>query len=282
MDIDEYIKSQDALFHYTKTSIAIEHILYEKQFKLSLLKDTNDPREYKFKLFSVMGWSLKPNTTSELLNRAQTAIDRILRQQCRVMCFCTNKKPNLILNDGNTIEDTHICSEGWSKSRMWAQYGQNHYGICLVFSKEEINNILNGMKSEIRDFKASYVKYSQQYQIDFDSITLDGNRLENEGVEEYSFKHVLENSEEFFFTKHIDYRDEAEFRFVIFEPHRKDTYKNLEYLDVKPSLKCVIVGDRTPEAYFHLINKMCVDLNIVSGRAYWDRGKPHLLFCKNA
>ena len=275
MSIDEYIKTSDALFHYTKTSIAIEHILHTKKFKLSLLKDTNDPREYQFKLFNVMGWSLDRDTTPKLLNEAQTVIDRILRHECKVMGFCSNNKPTLILNNGSSIEDEHVCSSGWSKSRMWSQYGQNHYGICLVFSKNELENVLNKKKSQIRDFKASYVQYSQQERIVWSAITLNGNRLESEGVEEYSFNHVIENSEELFFRKHIDYRDEAEFRVVVFDPNKK-----LEYLDINSSIKCVIVGDRTPEAYIPFINQMCADLNIESRRARWDRGKSHLLLCK--
>lgn len=275
MSIDEYIKTSDALFHYTKTSIAIEHILHTKKFKLSLLKDTNDPREYQFKLFNVMGWSLDRDTTPQLLNKAQTVINRILRHECKVMGFCSNNKPTLILSNGSSIEDEHVCSSGWSKSRMWSQYGQNHYGICLVFSKNELENVLNKKKSQIRDFKASYVQYSQQERIVWSAITLNGNRLESEGVEEYSFNHVIENSEELFFRKHIDYRDEAEFRVVVFDPNKK-----LEYLDINSSIKCVIVGDKTCEAYIPLINQMCADLNIESRRARWDRGKSHLLLCK--
>ena len=275
MSIDEYIKTSDALFHYTKTSIAIEHILHTKKFKLSLLKDTNDPREYQFKLFNVMGWSLDRDTTPQLLNKAQTVIDRILRSECKVMGFCSNNKPILILSNGSSIENEHVCSAGWSKSRMWSQYGQNHYGICLVFSKNELENALSKKKSQIRDFKASYIQYSHQERIALSAITLNGNRLESEGVEEYSFNHVIENSEELFFRKHIDYRDETEFRVVVFDPNKK-----LEYLDINSSIKCIIVGDRTPEAYIPLINQMCADLNIESRRARWDRGKSHLLLCK--
>jgi hypothetical protein len=276
-DIDEYIEtSEDALFHYTKVSIAIEHILHTKKFRLSLLKDTNDPREYKFKLLSTTWWPSDRDITIDLSDEAQTVIDRILRYECRIMCFCTNKKPILILNDDSLVEDEHACSKGWSKSRMWSQYGQNHHGICLVFSKRELEGILNKIKSQIKVFKASYVQYSQKDGIGWEAIILDGNRLENEGIEVYSFNHVMENSDELFFRKHVDYRDEAEFRVVVF-----DSNKKLEYLDISSWIKCVIIGDRTPKAYIPLINQMCADLNIESRRAHWDKGKPYLVFCNS-
>jgi hypothetical protein len=82
----------------------------------------------------------------------------------------------------------------------------------------------------------------------------------------------MENSEELFFRKHIDYRDEAEFRVVVFGPDKK-----LEYLDVSSWIKCVIVGDRTPEAYIPLINQMCNALNIEFRKVHWDGCKFHLL-----
>lgn len=273
MSIDEYIKTPDALFHYTKTSTAIEKILHTKKFKLSLLKDANDPREYKFKLFNTVGESLDPNTTCDLTSEAITVIDRILRYECRVMCFCTNNKPTLILGDGSSTEDEHVCSEGWNKSRMWSQYGQNHYGICLVLSKIELEKVL---KAQVSGYKVSHVKYSQQDGTSWGVKTLDGNRLKSEGVEKYSYNHVMENSEELFFRKNIDYRDEAEFRVVILDPDKK-----LEYLDVSSLIKCVIVGDRTPEAYIPLINQMCNGLNIESRKASWYRGKYYLQLCKS-
>jgi len=275
MSIDEYVKSPDALFHYTKTSTAIEQILHTKKFKLSLLKDTNDPREYKFTLFNIMGWSLKPVTTINLLNKVQTVINRILRNETRVMSFCTNKKPTLILNDGNTIEDNHACSNGWSKSRMWTQYGQNHYGVCLVLSHEELKEAIATYKPIVSASMADFVKYSQKDRISWKATTLDGNRLEREGIKKYSCNFIIENYPELFFQKHIDYRDEAEFRVVVLDPNKK-----LEYIDISSLMRCVIVGDRTPKAYFPLINQMCSALNIESRWAYWDRGKPHLLHCR--
>jgi hypothetical protein len=271
MSIDEYIEtSSDALFHYTKVSIAIEDILHTKKFKLSLLKDTNDPNEYKFKFFNIMGDSLDRNFTPNRLNEACSVINRKLGDECRVMSFCTNTKPTLILSDDSFLEDEHVCSKGWNKSRMWSQYGQNHYGICLVFSKEELEKVLR--ESKIKNYKAGYVQYSQQAGRDFEAITLNGNRLEDEGVKKYSFNHIMENSEQFFFRKDIDYRDEAEFRVVIFDPD-----KNLECLDVSSFIKCVIVGDKTSEAYHPLIIQMCKGLNIKSRKAYWDRGQFYLL-----
>ena len=273
IDDEDIETSSDALFHYTKASTAIEHILHTKKFKPSLLKDTNDLRECEFKVFGTTGSVPEPDAI-RLLDKAQYFIDKILRNESRVMCFCTNEKPKLILSDDSLpINDEYAWSEGWSKSRMWSQYGQNHHGICLVFSKEGLKSVLANAKkkSQIKDSLMFPVDYSQQDRYDFKAINLDSDRLEKEGVEEYSFNHVMENSKELLFRKHIDYRDEAEFRVVVFDPDKK-----FEYLDISSLIKCVIVGDRTSKAYIPLIKQMCADLKIKFRKASWSANMPKM------
>ena len=176
-----------------------------------------------------------------------------------MLCFCSNKKPTLILNDGNTLVDKHNCLEGWNKSRMWSQYGENHCGICLVFSKDGLEKELETKRSEIVDYKSGYVQYSQKNRMSSKVTTFNGNRFVTDGAEKYLIEHVIENSEEFFYRKDIDYRDEAEYRTVVFDPDSK-----LEYLDISSSIKGVIAGDGTPEVYFGLIYQLSEQLKIKS------------------
>lgn len=273
-NIDDYIRaSDDALFHYTRVSIAIEHILHTAKLRLSLLNDTNDPNEYKQKLFgsgrraSVQETQLQEEQYYEaLLRKAQTRIEKIRRSECRVMCFCTNDKPTLILSDGTTTKDKHV-SKGWEKSRMWSQYGQNHHGICLVFSKRELDAALARAKqeSQIEFYRMLPVEYSQQQR---EWPMIDGTRLKREGLEGYSLDYIKNNSKELFFRKHVDYRDEAELRVVVL-----DADKKFEYVDITSFIKCVIVGDRISKAYFPLIKQMCRGLNTELRRAGWSRSK---------
>ena len=277
-EFEEYVKnSDDALFHYTKTSTAIEHILYTKKFKLSLLIDTNDPNEYKQKLFgSLRRPSLRETEKEEkqfedLLKRAQYRIERIRRFECRVMCFCTNNKPILLKSDGNPIKDEY-ASSGWEKSRMWSQYGQNYYGICLVFSKKELETFLSKKKSHIKFYKIDSIEYTQQRPL---WPNIFGNKLQEEGIEKYSLKYIKENYKKLFFLKHVDYRDEAELRLVIL-----DSDKKFEYLDITSFIKGVIVGDRTSMAYIPSIYQFCQCLKIECLKASWYRNRPQMILGK--
>lgn len=56
--------------------------------------------------------------------------------------------------------------------------------------------------------------------------------------------------------------------------------KNREFLDVQSSLRGVIIGDRTPEVYTLLINRLCDDIGIEAREASWSRGEPNLRLSK--
>jgi hypothetical protein len=271
--LDKYMDTEDALFHYTRTSTALEHILFSKRLRLSLLKDTNDPSEYKFKLFNMSGWSL-PDNAPGLSKDALPVIDRILRSECKVMCFSSNKRPELILKEGTSVEDQYSCSAGWSKSRMWSQYGENHFGMCLVISRTALESTLRGIQAARIDFRCRFVRYAQDW-IDWHAMTLDGNRLVNEGIDAYCEKHVVENAKGLFFTKHIDYRDEAEYRAVVFDPLHQ-----IDYVDISSCIKGVVAGDRTSQVYYPLVRQMCAELKVEARRVSWSRGKPYLLACE--
>jgi hypothetical protein len=277
VNFEEYLETQDALFHYTKTSVAIEHILYTKKFKLSTLYDADDPREYKFKTSGSKRSSsakdvLDYESYRSLSDEAHIEINRILRFECRRMSFCSNVKPTLILSDNDHKIDEHFCSNVWAKSRMWSQYGEGHRGICLVLSKSEIEKAFNERKTQVKKYKADYVKYLPNSK---PNPIVDLSPEASKNVKDCASKYVMDNFELFFFHKHIDYRDEGEFRVVVFDPN-----KELEYLDICASLKGVIVGDRIHDPYVHLIKQMCKDINIECLRAHWSISSPHMLLVK--
>ncbi len=272
--LDDYIASEDALFHYTRCAIALEKILHDGKFKLSSLINANDPREYKFKLYGAIGWGNFPPDFEKKFHDIHPILDKALRIQCKVMCCCSNLQPHLVLENGSIVTDTYSGRIGWAKSRMWAQYGDNHGGICLVFSKDEVrNSMLAQIPSEY--CKSEFVRYRQGSRQGSKAMILDGDRLITEKNEEYAIHHIMSNATELLFTKDIDYRDESEFRFVLFDSENK-----LEFLDITSSIRAVIVGDRTPEVYYSTVNELCARYGIQCRRAYWTNSGMRLVLCK--
>lgn len=119
----EYLTSHDALFHYTRKSIVLEKILLNRELKFGSFSGTNDPQEYRPKLPGAVGWGWDDD--SKEVTNAIVEISNIFQKRSRFLSFCINRYKN-----GN------IQEYGLLKSRMWAQYGDNHEGACVVLSKE--------------------------------------------------------------------------------------------------------------------------------------------------
>ncbi|MFC1886231.1 hypothetical protein ACFLZM_04165 [Thermodesulfobacteriota bacterium] len=86
----EMIDSDDALFHYTKRSTALEMVLSKNIFKLYRLLNTSDPREYKDRLQGVSGWNWTFETEA-LIKRIHTYFDALLRNYSYFSSFSENK-----------------------------------------------------------------------------------------------------------------------------------------------------------------------------------------------
>jgi len=264
------LENDDLLFHYTRTSTALEKILHEGKIRLRLLTETNDPREYKDKILGAFGWSLRPEDNQQI-NAADKALRRILEKECRAMSFCANSKPTIVFNSGVRKEDGTANTVGWNKPRMWSQYGEDHHGICLAFSKNALKAEINTKKEIIKFFRDQHVMYELPGRPSIKSSTIDATRLRNEGVEVYCMNHIRDNAEALFFTKDIDYRDENEYRFILFDPDGK-----IEYIEIARSIKCLIQGDRTAGVYSPLIQELCIRYRIEQRKVLWDGGQAHL------
>lgn len=267
-DFNKYIRSSDAIFHYTSASIALEEILLKGKFRLSLLKDTNDPSEYKVKLLDMMG--TPEEHAQDLHVEASLVIDRVLRNESRVMSFCSNESPTIMLDSGKTMEDTTVNNNGWSKSRMWSQYGEDHKGLCLVFSREALEAEFVNIGEHLIAKNIKYNALTDQFPFGAAHM-LDGNQISKDGVEKYSIAHIRRYADTLLFTKNIDYRDEGEYRVVIFDADNK-----YEYINIERSIRGIISGDRTSEVYLSLIRDLANQYEVDCRSLFWERGTPFL------
>lgn len=124
---------------------------------------------------------------------------------------------------------------------MWAHYGENHKGMCLVFDLHELDNLFNDQ------FKNNTTSGSMQY----GTIVHKPIYLENEISLEDIFK---DYAKDLFFEKMKDWENEEEFRFVTFdntEDCNENTY--LQYID--NALIAIIVGANFDSIYKCVIEK---------------------------
>ena len=266
---ESYVESEDALFHYTKTSIALEKILLDKKFKLSIFNETSDPMEYKDYIFNV-GWHFinddddleDINNPNNKISEAQGEINSILKHKMRVMCLCSNR---------NYDKRKKLPPNGWKKSRMWSQYSDRHYGICLVLSKNKLENYIKKLIQN-NQYRFGFINYTEKESINNNAIAIEYTKAHEMDLKSYCEYHIFKYIKDFFFRKHIDYRDESEYRVVIY-----DKNGDYNYIDVSEFLIGIIIGDRTSEVYFPSIKELCDNLNIECRRLYYYEGQMHLL-----
>ncbi len=239
MDIPSELLNQDLIFHFTKTRIAIENILFEGKLRFSPMDEMNDPYEYKITSAGMVSWG---KIDRDIFNEATTLLMSTILKDSKVACFVqlSNEK----------CDDFELP---FIKPRSWAQYGEEQYGICLAFSKSAL---LQNISKEISEI----ITYEDSVAYDLDTNTFSQKtRLDdynqNMSVEENIYSHLAMHSKDIFFRKYSDFADENEYRIVLVDK-AKDKRQYL-FCPLKSSLKAIILGDRFHKVYHDLVKKLC-------------------------
>jgi len=265
-DVTDFICGNDAIYHFTKKETAIEKIWYKKQLLFGAFGGTNDPHEYKPRMTSAGGWAWDDALEMEL-PKITRLIDRKIMSS-GILSFCQNR-----------YDGQKIIEQGCLKSRMWSQYGQNHSGICLVFSK---NNLLKAIEDTfpsnhlIFNENVDYIQFSSSRVRD--SLSINGGEIEQTGIYEIAFMHLEANSESIFFKKHLDYKDENEFRVVVVPKDRNSTHGHV--VDISSSIKAIILGDSFPEIYLPTVRELSEITQVPFRKLHWEKGQ-YFLFSMN-
>lgn len=245
MPIPSELLDNDLLFHFTKPHIAMEHILYDKKIRFSSLTNMNDPYEYKMPSVGVPArHKINQQTASKLLNMLK---DTILNKS-KILSLVRNKK--LITADNYQLSFT--------KPRLWAQYAEAQYGICLCFS---LKAFIDKFKNEYPEFTIYHgpVKYNLQKVGKSFKNKLDYQ--ESLSHDENIQAHLRAHRNDIFFRKYKDFRDENEYRIVLInwsDPRNSDIF-----IDLQGILKGVILGERFHRAYLEMIKSLVYNLDAI-------------------
>lgn len=226
------------LYHYTKSKIALDCILPSHKLMFGNYVNTNDPKETKHWEFSI-GTNENRDLSKYDMNDLSNRLSHAFKSQTKVLCF--SKDDNEL--SGNHISD--IYKRGFCKPRMWAQYCENHTGICLVFDWQKIEKIveerfscdflvLNGaVNYKNRGIVPSRNESDYCINIDY---------LERYGFNDYASAHFKKYYRRLFFEKLADWHQENEYRWIVVA----DTTKPI-FIDFKDSLVGIIFGESTKD-----------------------------------
>ncbi|MFS0883478.1 DUF2971 domain-containing protein [Metabacillus niabensis] len=217
----------EKLYHYTSLEKALNFILPTKKLRLSSIVRTNDPRETQDWYPSIrLTQDMNDERVNELMDELKITFNTE-KKKAKLICFSQDH------NDKEWGDDTNAFSlelrKGYFRFRMWANYADNHSGICLEFDKDilisSIKNELEGM-GKLYSGSVTYTNYSavQHYR----ATSFDSNEINTYGLTSVINKHLEESFKHIFFEKLYDWRDEAEFRILhIPKDHDEEVYVNI-------------------------------------------------------
>lgn len=203
-DFDELV------YHYTSASTAFEHILREGTLRLGVYEGTNDPKESKTWQFN-LGTNEGRDLGKYKSQKTSQQFSALLKANAKLACFATDTAPLT----GNHIED--ILNRGFCKPRMWAQYADNHRGVCLAFRRSALLAEIQAQASKaiILSGKVTYRNQPLVRPLTAHEFMIDVDLYESLGPLAYARSHLQRHSQPLFFEKLQDWRDESEWRIVV-------------------------------------------------------------------
>lgn len=233
---------ENTLFHYTSAKRLIEYISPEMRFRLGKMSDTNDPME---SAINYVGVAVTRNATFEGMEDALQEIKALniaLRSGCSVGCFT-------LPADRVTDRPESQCP-GHLHDRMWAEYGDGHKGVCLVFDKEKLSRAIHehfkekeddGL-GEVLDGGIDYVDLlSPPNSVRGAFADIDINDVSSIDFEAYLQAHREQFARALFFTKDTDWLSEREYRFV-WVPSVGNVSATYESILIRGCIKAIILG----------------------------------------
>lgn len=237
--MDYFEDTSKYIYHYTSAETLVKYILPQKQLLFSSINISNDPEESKYHMLKAI------DDDGKLEENIGKNIDYSLKLSKEII---KNVKTICFSQDGNVPLIVDMClGKGYKKPRMWAQYANNSTGVCLAFNKENIIENFNNQYENIQHFSGN-VSYGNQLTYEYNhpyAETMLSSELQTKTIEEIASLKINEYFELYYFSKHIDWQTENEFRLVI-KPQNTGTSQN--YLFIDGALEKIILGNNFDEA----------------------------------
>lgn len=248
----------------------IENISDTKSIKFSSFTRTNDPLEFlKYVHYTHSTWDgITVDEPNHNLKYGRK-INDIIKNKSKLFCSSID----ISYKDFYTIESrmqnnvSTLLYKGFCKPRMWAQYAENHKGVCLIFDKYVLTELVKQYTNE--NINGSRLYFSEiNYDNELNGLKqlFDLSKFNEKLIDDY----IDENISKYYFQKLEDYRDESEYRFVIkTNDLNKDDYI---YIPYNNALVGIIITASFPKAYYVNLESYSKLNDVPLFLLYWQNG----------
>ena len=261
--IPDVFKDGDTVFHYCPAITATNLILLNKKLRLSPRGRSNDPIE---NLPPFVNYSEYENLEGEFTLDGDTKIlSKSIEDMIKLskqICFCMN---NISINDNGVYPVLPHEYYGFLKPRMWDQYGDKYNGVCLAFSR---NNIEENKSDKLVSGEVIYEEYSK---LELNHLSVDVNKFKQDGYYKYLEKY-RKKIDRILMSKHVDYRDENEYRVVSM------TQNEYDFINIENCLKGIIFSNHVDEFLQWALIKHSMDFGVAAIKVKWSSTGMHMYY----
>ena len=103
---------------------------------MSSFKELNDPKEFadwRFDLFTREG---RGGFDKSIEHEIDTSATIFAKSHAKVLCATLDNESAL----GRGVNN--IWGRGYSRPRMWQQYGDNYQGVCMIFDRAALQRAI--------------------------------------------------------------------------------------------------------------------------------------------
>lgn len=230
-----------ALFHYTNSNSA-RQIIENQTLKFGNIAKTNDPLEMK----NLLVQSILGIDAEELDITSVKYLESILN----ILCFAEGEFdiPIKLEHEGACELTLFTSRPMFFLPRMWALYGENGNGVCLVFDRDKIlkrisdtlavsHNTINKSviyKDIIQGMELIHLDAEIAQYFNLDSLA---EHKELGAVHQY----LDELADRVYFIKDIDWQNEFEYRIVCWQKKKGGCVLPI-FVDIHDCLVAIVLG----------------------------------------
>ncbi len=255
------------LYHYTSAGTAIAHILKNQTLRLSPYTSTNDPKESKQWLFDFISYIDNSDLAEQQRDEMSEWLSGALKRDTRLVCFSRDTNPLT----GNHLLD--IFNRGYCKPRMWAQYGDKHKGVCLVFDSQRLQQQIGAQLAAHAPLMRGAVQYRDRGIagdiFDDHAFTINVDELKVYGKDGYPGVHLTRHHHKLFFEKMTDWAAEDEYRWIAFSKSPEPLH-----LSYGNALVGIMFGDDTSDDHKREVAKLTSGKGIELRSLRWKNHSP--------